>query len=166
MPTLQVDHLSSCNINSGNYVGLCTTSISTSLNLVQQLLCLHWETHYTHSMLNALTEKGRKAKRENHCNFVQTHYNSDPSDFKVTVIELVSSQAQASLPVGLPAKLLYREGSHLIMHAGDTCQAGLFPQLIFFHNLPCMLNLIILAPGQTATAFSWCIQYQRPWSQE
>lgn len=116
-------------------------------------------------MQNALTEKDRKAKRENHCTFVQTHYNTDPSDFKVTMIELVSSRAQTSLPVGLPGKLLFGEGSRLIMHAGDACQAGLFPQLIFFHNLPCELNLIILAPGQTATAFRWFIQYQRPWSQ-
>lgn len=54
------------------------------------------------------------------------------------------------------------EGSHLIMHASDACQAGLFPQLIFFHILPCRPNLIILAPRQTATAFRWCIQYQRP----
>lgn len=58
-------------------------------------------------MLNALTEKGRKAERENHCTFVQAHYNTDPSDFKVTMIELVSSQAQTSLPVGLPGKLLF-----------------------------------------------------------
>lgn len=123
-------------------------------------------------MLNALAEKGQKAKkkkkkkkRENHCTFVQTHYYTDPSEFKATVIELVSSQAQTSLPVGLPGKLLFWEGARLITRAGDACQAGLFPQLIFFHNPPCTLNLIILAPGQTATAFRWCIQYQRPWSQ-
>lgn len=111
MPLLQVDHLNSCIINSGNNVGLCSTSFSTSLNVFQQQLpSICWETHYRHRMLNALTEKGQKAKRENHCTFVQTHYNTDPSDFKVTMIELVSSQAQASLPVGLPGKLLFLRG--------------------------------------------------------
>ena len=119
-------------------------------------MCLNngWEIHYTRRMLNTSTEKGQKAKRENHCTFVQTHYNTDPSDFKVIVIELVTSQAKTSLPVGLPGKLLFWEGPHLIMHACDTCQAGLLPQLIFFHNLPCMLNLIILAHGQTGGAYS------------
>lgn len=116
-------------------------------------------------MLNALTENGRKAKRENDCTFVQTHYNTDPSDFKATMIELVSSQVQTSLPEDLPGKLLFQPCSYLIMHTGDVCQTRLFPQLIFFHNLPCELDLIILAPEQTASAFRRCIQYQTSWSQ-
>lgn len=118
-------------------------------------------------MLNALTEKGQKAKKKERERetFIVTLSKPirtlTPLTSKVTVIELVSCRP------GLPRQWAYLrnllwEGSHLIMHASDACQAGLFPQLIFFHIPPRTPNLIILAPRQIATAFRWCIQYQRP----
>lgn len=119
-------------------------------------------------MLNALAEKGQKAKKKKKRIIV-------PLSKPITTLTLLSSKQQwlswCHHRPRLPCQWAYLENSfseraaRLITHAGDACQAGLFPQLIFFHNPPCTLNLIILAPGQTATAFRWCIQYQRPWSQ-
>lgn len=178
MPLLQVDHLNSCIINSGNNVGLCSTSYGTSLNVLQQtpsLTLLGKPLRTLDAKCISRKRSGSKKKekknvgwggsggsarekereRENHCTFVQSHYYTDPSEFKATVIELVSSQARTSLPVGPTWKTPFpRERSFDHARAGpDARQAGLFPQLIFFHNPPCTLNLIILAPGQTATAF-------------
>lgn len=143
--------------------------------LVRHLMCSNVSFHYPSALANPLQARNAKCinRKRSESKKKESLYLC-PNPLQHWPRWLESSSDWVGVITGpdfpasrstVPGKLFFWEGSHLIMHAGDACQAGLFPQLIFFHNLPCRLNLIILAHGQTATAFRWCIQYQRPWSQ-